>query len=415
MLFLAFKQLFARPQQTALTFLAILIGTAGYVVFSGIMLGFQEYFVDRLINNDAHVRISARDETINEKTFRGVFFSDSQVKWIRPPSGKTDATRLTNAQGWFEKLDSDPAVVAYAPQLIRQALLVNGKNSRAARIIGLDPQHQNKVTNIEQFIVQGSLSELGRGESLLILGEGLTSRLGAQIGDTINVLGENSSLLPARIVGIYRSGSRLADEGTAFSSIRGVQKFTSSTGEISDIAIRVRNVEYAAEVAARLGQFSKDKVESWDQANESFLSVFRTQDIMRNAITAVIILIVSFGIYNILNMVVGHKKRDIAILRSMGYGSADIGNLFLMQGILLGLLGASLGLLIGYLACSRIARIEIGAPPGGGEPMLLRMSFSLWIYVRAFSISLAAAVIASYLPARAASRLSPIEIIRGEA
>ncbi len=414
MLFLAFKQLFARPQQTLLTFLAILIGTGGYVVFSGIMLGFQEYFIDRLINSDAQIRISARDEIISAETFRGVFFPEAVVRWIRPPGGKTDATRLTNAQGWFEKLDADPDVIAYSPQLVRQAIVVNGKNSRATRLLGLDPARQKLVTNIEQFMVQGSLDELGRGDALIVLGEGLMRRLGAQLGDTISVLGESRTLLPARIVGVYRSGSRLADEGTAFSSIRGVQKFTSSTGEISDIAVRIRAVDRAAEIATRWAQFSTDKVESWDQANESFLSVFRTQDIMRNAITAVIILIVSFGIYNILNMVVSHKKRDIAILRSMGYGSSDIGRLFLMQGVLLGILGACLGLIVGYFACTRIALIELGQPPGGGEPMRMRMSYNLLIYMRAFGITVTASIIASYLPARMASRLSPIEIIRGE-
>ena len=133
--------------------------------------------------------------------------------------------------------------------------------------------------------------------------------------------------------------------------------------------------------------------------------MFQMQNIMRNSITFVIVLIVAFGIYNILNMVVNHKKRDIAILRSMGYSRQSVAKLFLLQGSLLGLLGALLGLAIGYIACTRLQLIEIGVP-GGRNHLLL--SFSGWIYLRGFLITLSASLLASWLPARVASRLAPM-------
>ncbi|MCB1325583.1 MAG: ABC transporter permease [Spirochaetales bacterium] len=411
MLYLAFKQLAARPQQTLLTFLAILIGTAGYIVLSSFMLGFQEYLIDRLVNNDSHVRISARDEIINEATFRDVFFERTFVHWVRPPGGRTDASRLTNVQAWYERLESNPQVEAFAPQLVRQVIFTNRNNTGAATLVGFDVPQQIKVTNIEKFITVGNLSELTRSDANVILGDALMQRLGAQVGDSVNVIGPNRSLLPARIVGVYSSGTRQIDQSRAFASLRAVQTFSGSIGEVSDIVVRLHDVEKAAEMALYWRQFTTDKVESWDQANEGFLSMFQMQNIMRNSITFVIVLIVAFGIYNILNMVVNHKKRDIAILRSMGYSRQSVAKLFLLQGSLLGLLGALLGLAIGYIACTRLQLIEIGVP-GGRNHLLL--SFSGWIYLRGFLITLSASLLASWLPARVASRLAPIEIIRGE-
>ena len=94
MIFLAFKQLVTRPQQTFLTFIAIVIGTVGYILFTSIMLGFQEYIIEQLVNSDAQVRIAPRDEIISEETFKDIFFTGSIVQWIKPPSGKTDNSRF---------------------------------------------------------------------------------------------------------------------------------------------------------------------------------------------------------------------------------------------------------------------------------------------------------------------------------
>src|SRR5271157_1345731 len=117
MFFLAFRHLLSRPNQTILTFLGIMLGAAGYVVFAGIQLGQQEFIIDRLINTDSQIRISPRFDYITEETFKDVFFTGKAVNWIIPPSGLLSYQYLTNVQGWFEKLDADPEVLYYSPQL----------------------------------------------------------------------------------------------------------------------------------------------------------------------------------------------------------------------------------------------------------------------------------------------------------
>ncbi len=411
MWFLALKQLLARPQQTILTFVAILIGSAGYVVFSSMMLGFQEHITNQLINSDGQIKISPRDEIKNEHTYRGVFFTDASLRWLRPPSGKTDNTRLTNVFSWMEKLEKDERVSSFAPQLNRQVIFSAGKFSKGGRLAGIDPARQKATTNITDSIVQGELEELSRGDALIIIGEDLMGKLGARMGDTISVAAPGRDPVPVRICGVYRSGNRTLDEGIAWSSLKSVQKITGSSGEISDIIVRIRDLDRAAEMAGDWSLLTRDKVQSWDQANETILSVFKTQDITRNTITLVIILIIAFGIYNILNMVVSHKKRDIAILRGIGYGAGQIVTLFLYQGLLLGFLGALFGLGVGYLGARWMETIEV-APRMGVTHMII--SFQISIYVKAFLLTTLSSLAASFLPARAAARLTPIEIIRGE-
>jgi lipoprotein-releasing system permease protein len=161
-------------------------------------------------------------------------------------------------------------------------------------------------------------------------------------------------------------------------------------------------------------QFTRDKVESWDQANESIMSVFNTQNIIRNTITVIIILIIAFGIYNILNMVVNSKKRDIAILRSIGYEEMDIVILFLVQGLILGITGAIAGSIVGFFVAKYVSTIEVFK----GKNMVtgtnhLMVSYNILIYIKGMGFTIFASLVSSMIPARAAAKISPIEIIRG--
>ncbi|EMK00301.1 ABC transporter permease [Leptospira sp. WS58.C1] len=417
MFFLAIRQLISRPQQTFLTFFGILLGTAGYVVFSGMMLGFQEYITDQLVNNDAQIRISPRDEVLKEESFEGVFFPDSFVRWIKPPSGKTDSTQLTNVKGWFLKLDLDERVEAYAPQLNRQLIFKFGKQTLPAKLFGIDPVRQTKVTTIGNYVEEGNLRDLDRGGDVIFAGAGLIERLGAEAGDIIQVVSTNGKISNVKVEGVIRIGNRMIDESSVYASIRTVQRLTQANGIISEIVVRLKDVSMAADVATEWSFLTRDKVQSWDQAYESILSVFKTQNIVRNTTTFTIILVVAFGIYNVLNMVVNHKKKEIAILRSLGFDENDTIRLFIIQGLLLGFLGALLGLLVGAIACYWLDGYPIGGKTTKGPMMtnVMKISWNYGIYIQAFCLSVITSGIAAYIPARSASKLSPVEIIRGSA
>jgi len=410
MLFLALRHLINRPHQTILTLIGITLGAAGYIVFSGLQIGYQDYVIDRLVNVDAYVRISPRDEIITKDTFKTVFFPEAAVRWITPPSGRVYNSYLTNVRGWYERLDADPRVVAYAPQLTREVILAHAKFSLPVRLVGINPQTQRLVTNMESDIIQGTLGAIGQGDSLVLIGEDLMMRLGAHHGASISIVTSSGAVFPAKIVGVYRTGVKQIDMRIVYASIATVQKVTSSPGEISDIVVRLRDVNTAAATATEWSRYTTDKVESWDQSKEDIRVTLKTQTIVRNTTTLTIMLIIAFGIYNILNMVVNQKKREIAILRSIGYDQRETIFLFLVQGVILGVCGALAGRALGAVVCSYIETIRIGVGKGH-----MPMAWDAAIYINAFIIVVASSIIASFLPARNAGRLSPIDIIRQSA
>lgn len=411
MMFLSIRQLMARKKQSLLILLGITIGSAAYVAISGMMLGFQSYMLEQLVNNEAHIRISAREEVLTAEDMAS-FPEASHVFWQIPPSGRKDSTRIEYPLGWFRKLDADKDVAAYSPQVVAQVIFTQNKITKVGRIIGSQYERQLKVTNIEDYMKTGSFKDIGSSGNRLIMGTQLMELLGTRLDETVLVSTGGDKPQVFKIVGTFETGIKTVDEGTAFISLTDAQKLRSLPSEITDIAVKLFDPDLAANKANSWKENSRDKVLSWQESSAAILSVFKTQDIVRNSMTISIILVAGFGIYNILSILVNQKQRDIAILRSMGFSPQDIVRLFFNQGMMLGMLGGVLGLLLGFFICLIMARIEVvpGRMSGPGNYMII--SFDLIIYVKAFSIAMVTAILSSIIPARAGGKLEPMEIIR---
>lgn len=409
---LAIRHLFARPKQSVLTLLGIFFGGLSFVVISGFFLGFREFLTDQLVNNDAQIRISARDDAMDAKQMKSELFShDENSIWSFSPSGRKTKAAIDNAPSWFELLKKDPRVKAFSPQLSSPVLLSKAGLNSTATLVGTNPSQQVLVSNIEDYMIEGQFSNLQGGGSRIVLGRGLAEKLGARLGETIFLSASGQSALPYKVVGVFATGMKLIDDVRSFAHIKDVQLITQSPNLVNSIAVRLFNYELAASMATSWAEFSIDRVESWDQINASTLSVFKIQDMTRYLVIAVILIVAGFGIYNILTIVVTQKRKDIAILRSMGFDQHDIVSLFLWQGFLLGVIGSSLGVFIGHFINEFLTTIRFGGGPMGGAGFL-RISFNPINYALGFALPTLVSCLATFLPARAASRLTPIGIIR---
>lgn len=411
MMFLSLRHLLTRKKQSFLILLGIIIGTAAYVTISGMMLGFQTKLMDQLVNNDAHIRISAREELLTPKSL-GSFPEAHHVFWMIPPNGRKDSAKIEYPVGWFERLDRDPEVTAYSPQVNLNVIFTRGSVTKAGRMIGSDPRRQERVTNIQQYMQGGKFSDIGSSGNRIVMGKALLDNLGARISETLLISAGSGAPQPFKIVGIYDTGVRGIDEATVFSSLSDAQKLRGTPSEITDIAVKVENPYEVETKAALWKRSSREKVLSWQESSASILSVFKTQDIVRNSMTIAIIVVAGFGIYNILSILVTQKRRDVAILRSMGYTPRDVVKLFFNQGLLLGIIGGFIGLGMGYVICLIIGQIEIVPGRMGSNTGKMIISYDLIIYLKAIAIATVSAIFSSIWPAREAGKLEPIDIIR---
>jgi lipoprotein-releasing system permease protein len=414
MWFLALRQMAARKKQTSLVTGGILLGTTAYITFSGVMLGFQDYMSERLVNGGGHIRVSAREKEITAEEVAPTLYPEGPlIHWIKAPSGRRDYARIDHPAGWFDRLDADPSVVGYSPELTVQGLAKRGTLSISVNVIGVEPTRRQEVTNINDYIQGGTLADIGHTGNRIIVGKGVLSKLGSALGETIVLSNANGNALSFRIINKFEIGVPITDDSTIYASLSDVQKLNRTPSQISDLLIRLTDVGAAQETSERFAVYSTDKVESWEEANQGILSVFKMQDMIRNLMSACILLVAGFGIYNVLSMIVSQKRKEIGILRSMGYTGTEVSRLFLYQGLLFGTAGGFLGLVAGYLACHYISTLHIGVP-GSVAYRNMFVSYRASIYVRAFFLALGASIFAGWIPARSAGKMNPIDIIRTE-
>ncbi|HOQ11805.1 MAG: Macrolide export ATP-binding/permease protein MacB [Spirochaetes bacterium ADurb.Bin218] len=410
MWFLALKHIVSRKSQSILTLLAIVFGAAGYIVLSGIQIGFQNYMISNLIERSGHIIVTPKDEFIDEDSVNKIFAGDKNYVWLNKPSGRRSNTGLTQISKWYKKLSQDPEVSGYSPTITQEAIASRGGFKQTVNLVGIDPIKHKKTTTFHEDITYGSLESLNNGLSVILVGERLLLLLGVKVNDTINISTANGNVIPMKIIGTFDTGEIHSDVRTIYASLATVQNVAGTPGKIDSIIIKIKNYSKAADVATKWNMESSDTVESWDQRYKSRLEMMKTQDTIRNITTISFIIIIAFGIYNILNMAVNHKTKDIAILRSIGFNQNDTVFLFLIQGALLGLIGGILGVSAGFGICKLLESMKIQM-----GPRTMTIAWDIAIYLKAFFLVTFSALIASYFPAKAAGKLSPIEIIRGAA
>lgn len=412
MIFLAFRYLLERRRQTIFTLLGVFFGTTAYVAVSGFFLGFQGYMVQTLVDNTAQIHIQARQDYLVAHQLDQAFYPENplHVFWRPAPSRLIGYHEVQNPSGWYQRLRADPRVVAYSPVIQTPVILTLGKNSLSAVLTGCNPEQQARVTSIATYMVEGSFKDIAGGGNRIILGDELIKRLGAGVGQTVLISVAAHKPVPFKVVGHYYFGNRGADL-QAFGEISDVQKLNHTPNRVTEIAVRLTDYTQAARIATNWSQTSPELVESWDQQFANILSMFKLQTALRYTMIATVFIVAGFGIYNVLNMTVNQKRQDIAILRSLGYDTFDVIGLFLAQGIIVGIVGGTLGLFAGYLFCRYLQTVPF-MPPTPSNPGTLHISLALPIYLQAMLIAVFAACLASILPARAAGKLTPIEIIR---
>ncbi len=413
MIFLAMRYLLERRKQTIFTLLGVFLGTVAYVGVSGFFKGFQDYMVQQLVDNTAQIHIQARQDILNDHKLDGAFFTQNtaHVFWISPPSGLLGFHEVQNPQSWYERLSADKRVEAFSPLISTPVLITLAKNSVSATLTGCNPLQQSKVTSIAKYMIEGQFSDIAGGGNRIIMGDELMKRIGAAKDQIVFVSVGTRNAIPMKVVGRFISGNRGADL-QAYAALNDVQRLNGTPNRVNEIAVRLKDYTLASAMAENWSLVSPEKIESWDQQNVNILSVIKMQTTLRFTMIIAILLVAGFGIYNVLNMTVTQKRQDIAILRSMGYDSFDIVTLFFSQGMIVGLVGAIFGLICGYLLCLYLQTISFFPANSSHAGETLHISLDMTIYLQATLLALLASSVASILPARAAEKLTPIEIIR---
>ena len=404
--FIGGRYLRAKHKETFISLITILsvagvtVGVMALIVVIAVMAGFESDLKQRILGVESHIVLMRHDGS-----FTGYKNISKQINELN-------------------------GVEAATPFIYSQIMLRSSTGVSGAVLRGIDPESAGSVIKILKNTVLQNLKHKQRQENSktfvpgIILGKELAKNLGVLKGDTVYLISSRGMIspigyLPAmkrfEVVGLFESGMYEYDGSLAYIDLKDAQKILNMKGSVTGIEVRVNDIYDAGNIAkkivSKLGfpYWARD----WMRMNHNLFSALKLEKTVMFIILALIVLVAAFNIASTLIMMVMGKTKDIAILKAMGAMDSSIRKIFIYKGMIIGAVGTSLGVCLGFILCKLLEKYKFIQLPGD-----VYYISTLPVRLQAldvFMIASAAMVIcflATLYPASQASKLNPIEAIR---
>jgi len=434
-LFVASRYLRAKRRQafigiiTAISIAGVAAGVASLVIALAINNGFRQDLQQRLLGSTSHISLQR--------------IADDGIKdW--PPL--------------MERLSHQPHIVAAAPAIFEQVLISRGPRARGAVLKGMIPRYERKIGDLLNSVTQGSAAPLDENgaptaappsqldsaknesgadslEALnqrihamppIVLGKDMADGLGANVGSVVLVTSPQGELTPFgmvpkynrfRVVGIFNSGFYDYDSSWAFARLSDAQRLFGLGDLISVIQFKIDDIYNAPSLARELEDAAGQgfMTVNWMEQNKALFRALRTERLVTFITIGLIVFVAALNILVTLIMMVMEKTKDIAVLMSMGTRKAQVRNVFISQGVLIGVIGTVIGLVLGFAisyAGGHYHVISLSPEVYSIDyvPFAPRLLDGIWI--AAFTILVS--FVSTLYPSWSASRILPAEALRYE-
>ncbi len=399
----------SRFRQLLVAVLSVCFGISMYVAMNSFMAGVNNIQTEITFTSMSHIKIYndlSKDipSIVQKPKDEHALLMVSNARNIQYTEGIKNADAIKDALLNMTKING------VALQLNENVFIRNGVSKTSASLSGIETINENKLFETAKYIIEGDLSELDKRSDGIILGVGLARTIGVKTGNTISVTTSDGVSKTFKILGLLETGSKGADKTRALISIQSArQLFSKNKSYATDVLVNTYDYNNAIAVAKKISALTDYKVESWQEGNDQLVSSSLLRDILAIAVSLTILIVAGFGIYNIMNMTVNEKIKEIAILKAMGFNGKDVVEIFLTQSVAIGLIGGFLGLFLG----NGIVQILDIVPFKVASLDTLPVVYNVKDYALAFVFGVVITLIAGYLPSRKASKVDPVEILRG--
>jgi lipoprotein-releasing system permease protein len=373
-----------------------------------------------ILNRTPHVRLynelRASPEQPIERAFQqhAAAGKEGEHHFIRSVKPKDELMRLRNAPAIMDALEKDDRVLSVAPRLVAQVLFNVGTTDLTGQVNGVDVLKEVRYYMFTDYLVQGDPYDLATGNNTIVLGKGLADLMEARIGDLVQVTTATGDRSMLRVVGFFQTGIADYDKVQCYANIKTVQKLLARPGSyFTDINVKLHDLSLAPAVAKELTARFGVQATDIQTANAQFETGSDVRNIISYAVGIVLLIVAGFGIYNILNMMIYEKLDAIAILKATGFNGSDVQRIFLLLSVIIGVVGGLGGLVGGFALQKLIDNVPFvteALPTVTTYPI----DYSLEYYIIAVTFALLTTWVAGWFPARKASQVDPVEIIRGK-
>lgn len=406
---------------TFLSVAGVAVGVMALVVVIAVMSGFESDLKTRILGVRPHLVI----------TRTGIPFTDyaAVLRTLDATAGIETASPFVSAQVILRSSNRASGAILKGVADQQDKEIIKGLNlSALSAPSDKTPQPPSPFPMTSHGTVfippDAANTSAATGLPAIILGKGVAASLGVSVGHVVYVISPRGSLSPIghipsmvkfRVVDLFSSGMYEFDNALAFIRLADAQKVLRMPGAVSGIELRLTRMETVSELARHLEQKMGEgyATETWKEMNRSLFSAIKLEQIAMFIILTLIVLVAALNIAGSLVMRVMEKRKDIAILKTMGATSADVGRIFVISGLMIGLIGTLLGTAAGLSLCTVLKRSNLIQLPADMFYITTLPVDLRWIHVALIVIcAMAICFVATIYPARQAARIHPVEALR---
>ncbi|MBF0265555.1 MAG: lipoprotein-releasing ABC transporter permease subunit [Gammaproteobacteria bacterium] len=386
------------------SFIGIAIGVWALITVLSVMNGFQQEIRDRVLGMTAHATINALNG------------------------------HLSNWQAIKDEIKEESKVIAIAPYIMREGMLLNGQNVQGVGVRGVKIEYEKTVADVYQKMILGDYDDLEKQSFGILLGKYLANNLDVTVGDKVTLVIPSLNVTPAGVVprmkrftvmGIFNVGHNQYDSQMAIIRLTDAQKLFKMKQQVTGLRLKFNDLYEAPKISREIahGLPGFYQVVDWTQYHANLFRAIRIEKNMMFIILSLIVAVAAFNIVSTLVIVVNDKNSDIAILRTIGASTGQIMRIFIFQGTIIGVVGTILGVISGILTASNINVIvpfierSLGIQFLSADvylitelPSQLIVSDVVTITITAFLLT----ILATLFPAWRASRVKPAQALRHE-
>ncbi|MFD2245205.1 ABC transporter permease [Pontibacter ruber] len=406
--------LLARLGQTLVAAVGVTFSIAMFITLLSFMNGLNDLLDGLILNRTPHVRLyneikPSENQPVNESPEYA-----NSYNFISSVKSGISRQEIYNSGPIIQAVKTDPRVVGVAPKLTTQVFFNEGTIDITGVINGVDVEEEMRLFNFQDYVTAGSAIDAKNVANSIILGKGLADILVADIGDVVQVTTVEGERFPLKVVGYFQSGIQEIDKVQSYASIVTTQKLEGKPANyITDIQVKLQDLKMAPAVAQEYRQKFDIDAEDIQTANAQFETGSNIRTIISYAVGVTLLVVAGFGIFNILNMMIYEKMDSIAILKATGFSGRDVNRVFLLISMSIGFFGGMVGLVFGFIFSVIIDNIPFNT---AALPTIKTypVDYSPVFYFIGGTFSLITTYLAGFFPARKASRVDPVEIIRGK-
>jgi lipoprotein-releasing system permease protein len=394
--------------------LGVMFGIAMFIFMISFMKGVNKFIENTMLAAipDIHIYNDIRTDYTHSVTAAWLREDSAKIVVVHHPRPSKIHLNLKNPGLIIADLNATPDVAVVSPLSSTQVFFNYGPVQLNGMLDGVDIYAEDRIFDLAKKMISGHPEDLLSTDKGILLGQGLADKLNVAKGDLITLASPTGATMRFRVAGTFSFGMNAVDNIKAYTTLAGVQQLLGKDRDyITDIRIRLHDLAQASTTAVLLGRKYGYKSEDWETTNPSIKTGNRIRDTLTWVVSITLLTVAGFGIYNIMNMVITSKMKDIAILKAQGFSGKDILMIFLSQSLVIGVSGAIFGLGLGYAMSYGMSRV----PFPQGEITSLKyfpVIFETRYYLLGAAFGILTTFVAGVMPARKAARVDPVAILR---